>query len=266
MSEASINDEVIPVISDSSVQEESSVFAQRSSAFKARLERHQQLEKAQDIRDSLLNVAQRIDAPTQKLAQILTSYLLLRQVRDRDSGEPIVGQFDRVTFGQPQALLAAFRQQYATHKHDVAQVQEFALLVMEIERLAGQLNDHTSTAWQNYTRTLKAQWEVDQRLFNNLAHQEGQQRVQQRYSNLVVQFTSISRGLPKTTDEFESMTALHEQLCEQRELLKLDLPEEVNLFLRAVAGQGATLDMLTPNVLTWLANEDDPTRYRIKRL
>ncbi|MGL6426161.1 hypothetical protein [Aeromonas hydrophila] len=266
MSEVVINDEVIPVTSDSSAQEESSVFVQRSSSFKARLERHQQLEKAQDIRDSLLKIAQKIDGPTKKLAQILTSYLLLRQVRDSASGEPIVGLFDRVTFGCPQALLAAFRQQYATYKHDVAQVKETALLAMGIEHLAGKLDEHTSTAWQNYIRMLRAQWEVDQKLFSNLAHQEGQQREQQRYSDLVVRFTSTSRRLPKTTDEFEAVVELHEQLCEQRELLKLDLPEEVNLFLRAVAGQGATLDLLTPNVLTWLANEDDPTRYRIKRL
>ena len=62
MSEVVINDEVIPVTSDSSAQEESSVFVQRSSSFKARLERHQQLEKAQDIRDSLLKIAQKMMA------------------------------------------------------------------------------------------------------------------------------------------------------------------------------------------------------------
>jgi len=265
MSEANISEAITSPVS-TSAPEEISVFARRSGEFKARLERHQQLEKAQEIRDSLLLVARKIDVPAKKLAQILTSYLLLRHVRDSESGEPIVGLFDRKTFGHPQTLLAAFHQQYATHKHDVAQVQEFALLILEIDRLAGELSDHTSTAWREYTRGLKAQWEVDQRLFSNLAHQEGQRKVQQHYINLVAQFTNSSRGLPKTAEEFEAVIALHEQLFQQREALKLDVPEEVNLFLKAVAGQGATLDMLTPNVLSWLANEDDPTRYRIKRL
>ncbi|WP_025122244.1 MULTISPECIES: hypothetical protein [unclassified Serratia (in: enterobacteria)] len=265
MSEVNISEAVTsPVVAHE--LKESSVFALRSSEFKARLERHQQLERAQEIRDSLLQVARRIEAPAKKLEQSLTSYLLLRQVRDSESGEPIVGMFDREIFGHPQTLLTAFQQQYATHKHDVAQVQEFALLVLEIERLAGGLSDHTSAAWRNYTRTLKAQWEVDQRLFINLAHQEGQRKVQQHYSDLVAQFTNISRGLPKTADEVEAVLAVHEKLCQQRDALNLDVPEEVKLFLKAVAGQGATLDMLTSNVCNWLAKEDDPTRYRIKRL
>ncbi|WP_413727333.1 hypothetical protein [Sodalis sp. RH19] len=246
--------------------EEINVFARRSGEFKARLERHQQLEKAQEIRDSLLLVARKIDTPAKKLAQILTSYLLLRQVYDSVSGEPIVGLFDRKTFGHPQALLTAFLQQYEAHTYDVAQAQEFTLLVLEIERLASALNEHTSTAWREYICTLKAQWEVDQRLFSNLAHQEGQRKVQQYYIDLVAQFTNSSRGLPKTADEVEAIIDLHEQLCHQRDALSLEVPEDVNLFLKAVAGQGATLDMLTEKVRTWLANEDDPTRYRIKRL
>lgn len=261
MSEASISEAVT-----TSVPEGISVFARRSSEFKARLERHQQLEKAQEIRDSLLQVARKIDVPAKKLAQILTSYLLLREVYDSESGEPIVGLFDRGTFGHPQALLAAFLQQYEAFTYDVAQAQELALLVLEIERLAIELSDHTSTAWRNYTRTLRAQWEVDQKLFNTLAHQEEQRKAQKQYSDLAAQFTNNCRGLPKNREEFEAVIALHEQLCVQREALNLDVPEEVDLFLKAVAGQGATLDMLTPNVLSWLANEDDPTRYRIKRL
>lgn len=261
MSEVSINEAVT-----ASAPEEISVFARRSGEFKVRLERHQQLEKAQDIRDSLLQVARKIDVPAKKLAQIITSYLLLRQVCDSESGEPIVGLFDREIFGHPQASLEAFLQQYEAYTYDVAQAKEFALLIQEIERLASELSDHTSTAWRNYTRTLRAQWEMDQKLFSTLEHQEEQRKVQQQYSDLVALFTNSCRGLPKTTEEFEAVIALHEQLCLQREALNLDVPKEVNLFLKAVAGQGASLDMLTPKVLSWLANEDDPTRYCIKRL
>ncbi|MCA6935394.1 hypothetical protein [Pectobacterium versatile] len=261
MSEASISEAVT-----ASAPEEISVFARRSSEFKVRLERHQQLEKAQEIRDSLLQVARKIDLPVKKLAQILTSYLLLREVCDSESGEPIVSLFDREKFGHPQASLAAFLQQYEVYAYDVAQAQELALLIQEIERLTNELSDHTTTAWRNYTRTLKAQWEVDQKLFSTLAHQEEQRKAQQQYSDLAALFTNNCRGLPKNREEFEAVLALHEQLSVQREALKLDVPEDVNLFLKAVAGQGASLDMLTPNVLSWLACEDDPTRYCIKRL
>lgn len=74
------------------------------------------MEKAQDIRDNLLRIAKKIDTPTQTLAQALCSYRVLRQVRDNETGKPIVGPFDRATFGNPQILLTAFCQQYATHK------------------------------------------------------------------------------------------------------------------------------------------------------
>ncbi|EPA2276178.1 hypothetical protein ACQ1GZ_000720 [Escherichia coli] len=263
MSEVNINDVVTPV---ASVPEERGIFARRSGDFKARLQRYQQMEKAQDIRDNLLRIAKKIDTPTQTLAQALCSYRVLRQVHDDETGKPIVGPFDRATFGNPQILLTAFCQQYATHKHDVEQEGELALLTQEIRRLASELSTHTTAAWVNYIRGLKAQWEVDQRLFSNLAHQEGQRKVQQHYIDLVEKFTCSSRGLPKTIEEFETVRDLHEKLCQQRGALKLDVPEEVNHFLKAVAGQGATLDMLTPNVLSWLTEEDDPTRYRIRRL
>ena len=48
MSEVNINDVVTPVVS---VPEECGIFARRSGDFKARLQRYQQMEKAQDIRD-----------------------------------------------------------------------------------------------------------------------------------------------------------------------------------------------------------------------
>ncbi|ATM88535.1 Uncharacterised protein [Yersinia thracica] len=266
MSETSINDEVIPAISVASTPGESSVFEQRSSVFKARLQRYKQLEKAQEIRDNLLKVAQKINAPTQKLEQTLSCYRVLRQIRDSENDEPIVGAFDRDTFGHPQDLLATFCLQYAMRKHDVAQEGEFARLILEIERLSRDLNEHTSKAWCEYTHGLKEQWEVDQKLFSSRVHLDEERKKQQRYVDLVAQFINCSRWLPKSAEEFEAVLTLHEQLCQVRETLKLNVPEDVNLFLKAVAGQGATLDMLTENVLCWLAKEDDPSRYRIKRL
>lgn len=265
MSEANISEMLSPPAS-TGAPEESSVFAQRSSVFKARLERHQQLEKAQEIRDSLLQIARKIEAPAKKLALNLTNYLLLRGISDSENGEPIVAAFDRDTFGHPQTLLKAFCLQYKEYKHDVAQQNEFALLIKDIERLANALNEHTGAAWREYTRGLRAQWEVDQKLFSSLVHLDEERKKQQHYSDLVADFTIRSLGLPKTAEEFAAVTDLHEQLCQQRESLRLDVPEEVNMFLKAVAGQGATLDMLTPDVLNWLANEDDKSRYRIKRL
>lgn len=264
MSESDINDVERPLTAADTV-EESRVFTQRSDQFKARLERHQQLEKAQEIRDNLLQVARKINAPVKKLAQTLSCYLLLRTSHDSERDRPIATPFDRDTFGHPQALLAAFRQRYAVSQHSVAQHQELALLTLEIERVATALYGHTNDAWQSYTRSLKAQWDVDQKLFSSLSHQEEERKKQQHYKDLSSLFAIRSRGLPKTAQELDEVNDLHEQLCQQREALKLDVPEEVNLFLKAVAGDGATLDMLTENVLSWLAAEDDPTRYRIKR-
>ncbi len=265
MSEASINDVLIPGIPANS-PEESSVFAKRSSAFKSRIERCRQLEKAQEIRDNLLHVASKIAIPAKNLEQNLISYQVLRQVLDSENSEPIVGPFDRDTFGHPETLLEDFLQQYKTHKHDVAQQDEFPLLIQKIASLAEDLKEHTSTAWCEYIRGLKAQWEVDQRLFSTRSHLDDERKKQSDYIDLVTLFTNKSRSLPKTTEEFEAVFTLHKQLCQQREALKLEVPEDVNIFLKAVAGQGATLEMLTENVRTWLVEEDDLTRYRIKRL
>ncbi|WP_329600788.1 hypothetical protein R1C93_22025 [Citrobacter koseri] len=253
-------------INDLLVPQDICVFTRRSANFKARLQRYQQLEKALNVRDNLLQIAKRIDAPTKKLAMTFCSYKVLRQVKGIETNEPIVGPFDRKTFGNPQRLLMEFRAKYQEFHYDVAQQPEFSDLIKKIDVLASALYEHINTAWCKYTQGLRALWEVDQKLFSSLAHQEEQRKVQLRYIDLVAQFTSSTRVLPRTVDEFDTVVVLHEQLCQQREALKLDVPEEVNIFLKAVAGQGATLDMLTEDVRTWLTGEDDPSRYRIKRL
>lgn len=265
MSEACINDVLIPVV-PTNIPEESCVFAKRSSAFKSRIERYKQLEKAQEIRDSLLHITSKIETPVKNLEQILISYQVLRQVLDSENSEPIVGPFDRDTFGDPKVLLENFLQQYKIYKHDVAQQSEFPLLIQKIASLAEDLKEHTSITWREYINSLKAQWDVDQRLFSTRSHLDDERKKQQDYKDLITQFTNRSRCLPKTTEEFEAVLTLHKQLCQQRETLKLDVPEDVNIFLKAVTGQGASLDMLTEKVRTWLAEEDDLTRYRIKRL
>ncbi|MCY1559326.1 hypothetical protein D9M68_963510 [compost metagenome] len=41
-------------------------------------------------------------------------------------------------------------------------------------------------------------------------------------------------------------------------------PDAVRRFLKAVTAEGAALDLVTPEVIKWLEENDDPKRYLVK--
>ncbi|MNT95810.1 hypothetical protein D3C72_2377640 [compost metagenome] len=49
-----------------------------------------------------------------------------------------------------------------------------------------------------------------------------------------------------------------------REQLKGTAPEAIRLFLKAIESGGASLDLITPEVMEWLRENDDPNRFVVK--
>ena len=85
----------------------------------------------------------------------------------------------------------------------------------------------------------------------------------QRYEQLHQDFRAIFDRPPADRAAIERVRALAADLTETANGFDYDVPAEVKRFLEAVQSGGATLDLLTDTVKTWLADNDAFASYRI---
>ncbi|MBH1945542.1 hypothetical protein I5L01_15050 [Erythrobacter sp. YJ-T3-07] len=84
-----------------------------------------------------------------------------------------------------------------------------------------------------------------------------------RYEQLHQAFRAEFDRLPADRAAIERVRSLAEELTETAKAFDYNVPAEVKRFLEAVQSGGATLDLLTDTVKTWLTDNDAFPSYRI---
>ena len=84
-----------------------------------------------------------------------------------------------------------------------------------------------------------------------------------RYEQLHLAFRTEFDRLPADIATIHRVSSLAEELTETVKALDFDVSAEVKRFLEAVQSGGATLDLLTDTVETWLTDNDAFDSYRI---
>ena len=84
-----------------------------------------------------------------------------------------------------------------------------------------------------------------------------------RYEKLHQSFRAEFERLPADRAAIEHVRSLAEDLTETAKGFDYDVPADVKRFLEAVQSGGATLDLLTDTVRTWLTENDAFASYRI---
>ena len=85
------------------------------------------------------------------------------------------------------------------------------------------------------------------------------------YKDQFIKVRSILQAdLPTNSSDKSALTAAVQSMQELKERLKSIAPEAIRQFLRAVDSGGASLSMVTPEVMEWLRTNDDPNRFVIK--
>ncbi len=78
-------------------------------------------------------------------------------------------------------------------------------------------------------------------------------------------YASLSnQAIPADATPTTSLKNAIASMRQARESLTLTAPPEILAFLNAVEAGGAALALLTPQVMTWLNEHDDPQRFTIK--
>lgn len=131
----------------------------------------------------------------------------------------------------------------------------------KIENLKNTLKQNLSQAWKNYlAQQLRSRNKEVLKIFAEI---ESLKPTIQRIDTLDRQIQEIE--FPKNSEEFDRVDKIIEQLNQSLDSLSSDkIPQNVQNFLKAAAHQGATLDLLTPEVKEWLIEHRLAQSLRIR--
>ncbi|ENQ1006295.1 hypothetical protein ACEPXJ_25345 [Pseudomonas aeruginosa] len=102
---------------------------------------------------------------------------------------------------------------------------------------------------------------LDGRMLKTPANESLLETYRQHYAK----YSAIVRAdLPASASTPDELISVVRTLQGLQEQLKGTAPEAVRLFLKAIESGGASLDLITPEVMEWLLANDDPNRFVVK--
>lgn len=84
----------------------------------------------------------------------------------------------------------------------------------------------------------------------------------ERYRTLYQNYNKYRSNIPTNSEEFDSLRMLSEQLAQIE--FQEDVPRDVSKFFQATETGGASLEMLTPEVIDWLRSNNSLMNYVIR--
>ena len=137
----------------------------------------------------------------------------------------------------------------------------------------GRLNDQIEETCKSLATALRAEWrrvvetafsgDKPNNLENTLARTAGNERNLQRYREVYGKLNQLSGYRPTERSDFDNIRILARQLKEIHQDFDFNVPDDVKLFLGAVAVDGADLALLTAEVRDWLKQQNTSDHYRI---
>jgi hypothetical protein len=138
------------------------------------------------------------------------------------------------------------------------------------ERMLGEVgtamddaDDQLTAAWRDYVEMLYNGPDPDD--LRSLAQTDGNRQTLRRYTEEhmrlrdceALKFIELD-DIRRARDAAESLKTLHSQFDH-------DVPEPVQRFLQGVAQGGASLELLTPEVIQWLSAAETLSHYNVQR-
>ncbi|MGY0616481.1 hypothetical protein [Vibrio sp. FJH11] len=232
------------------------------------LENYDQLKRKTQIRDDYMFLTKGLTEEAAKLQVQSDAYLLLLGNVHFDGSEAIIAEMEGDPVASVRYALQNFRQAFIEQKNDVrnSQGQEWAKLRAEMEALTNDFKKHVTPAWVIYVKELRDSWYIDESLLGSQMHIDERRRLFDGYLLEKNEFEKKTKCIPHSQQKLDEIHERQARLIALRGQMDLDIPPAVNEFLMASGrSKGAPLHLLTKEVLDWLTENDDVSRYRIKR-
>lgn len=212
-------------------------------------------EKAAEVErlQRLLNDARRLE---DELGDEVKQLRLL-QDQGISMAPPEKAQAARKTLGRLQERFSKDRR-----AENLTRGRDWTLLKDQVRATCEQLASTLQTEWGHFVQSAYS-GDTPSSLKGSLAGTEQNLDNLARYSEVYAALNQYARSRPSERGDFDRVRDFSRQLSEIYQDFDFDVPEAVNRFLRAVAGGGAELELLTSEVRDWLEQHSRSDRYRI---
>lgn len=243
-------------------------LVERCAGLSQLLDNYDQLQRKTQIRNAYMDLASTLAKEADNLKLQAGAYLLLLRNTHFDGGDTIITAMDNDPVSSVRYALQNFREAFEQLKYEVRQSkeEEWAKLLAEMTTLTNTFKQYLEPAWEMYIKELRDSWFVNESLLEGQMHIDERKSLFNQYLMEKSRFEKATNRIPSSQQDLDLVHKLQERLLVLRGQMDLDIPPAVNEFLMASGrGKGALLHLLTSEVLTWLQDNDDVSRYHIKR-
>ncbi len=134
-----------------------------------------------------------------------------------------------------------------------------------LKKLNNSFNKTILTTWVEFVHGVLPK-ETPKNLELSIIKTSANNKLLKQYRLLFEELESFKNDLPTKNESFHQVRQLGEKLKEVYSQIDRDVPEDVGKFLTAInVGGGASLDLLTEEVVRWLKGNNDYQDYKIIR-
>ncbi|QHS35578.1 hypothetical protein GWQ43_05575 [Alcaligenes faecalis] len=226
------------------------VRLERANAARAGVEEAAALSKRAD---ELKKLAEKVEVLSRRRSMLRVGGVQLPAAIDTESAKKLCTQIVSRFVESPKAATLAEKQRWTKLSETL---NEFCVA----EETQQKIN------WKDYyARKLFGGVSPEQRKQTILMTLPENQRAWERYKRLYARFSEYRNNFPATADELAAVQEWSKELSEIRFIENEDIPPAVREFFIATAtGSGANLDLLTPEVITWLRSNDMLKNFSVR--
>lgn len=140
--------------------------------------------------------------------------------------------------------------------------KDWTKLQEETNRIIDDGQKSILNSWKSHIDALKP-GQSPKELTGALAKTNKNNRALKGYTNLYSQLVGLRDGFPDESNEIDRASRLSVELRQLSKSFDYDVPDNVKMFLSAIDQGGASLKLLTPEVIKWLDENSASDSYQI---
>lgn len=159
-----------------------------------------------------------------------------------------------------QNIIGRFRE--SRRASSLTKGKDWVRLAENSSNIEDALERRAREAWREYASNLYS-GQTPENLSASLAMTETNRKALEEYKKIYSDFKELKTQFPKDTTDINRTNQCAEKLRDIASAFDFDVPEDVKIFLEAVAREGAALDLLTDGVVEWLHENQSQRHYKI---
>lgn len=146
----------------------------------------------------------------------------------------------------------------------LVQGEEWKNLMTHLPIVASQVGTCVKNAWNEYVKVTFG-GEGPETLNARVARTDSNARLLEEYRTAYAIFMDLTQSVPTEPGGFDVVRGQAKKLADIVNKIDFNVPAEVKKFLDAVRFSGASLNLLTEEVLTWLDAQNLKSQYVIRK-